>query len=30
MPPSMFESFPLVEAPPAADQEAQDKTGLFV
>jgi hypothetical protein len=26
----MFESFPLVEAPPAADQEAQDKTGLFV
>jgi hypothetical protein len=26
----MFESFPLVEAPPAEQRSAQDKTGLFV
>jgi catechol 2,3-dioxygenase len=30
MPPSMFESFPAVGAPPEDDREAQDKTGLFV
>jgi catechol 2,3-dioxygenase len=30
MPPSMFESFPVVQAPPEHDRDAQDKTGLFV
>jgi catechol 2,3-dioxygenase len=30
MPPSMFESFPPVPAPPEHQREAQEKTGLFV
>ena len=30
MPPSMFESFPPVEAPPEGERSAQEKTGLFV
>jgi len=29
MPPSMFESFPFVEAPPEEERSAQEKTGLF-
>jgi hypothetical protein len=30
MPPSMFESFPLVQAPLEDDQRAREATGLFV
>ena len=29
MPPSMFESFPVVLAPPEDEQAAKDKMGLF-